>query len=74
MGSEAPFWWTEGGAEFWTHYVGYNDWGSSRDALLRMSVLDPDATLMLFLETTFDAAVEHAKWDLGPIRRRHFAG
>jgi hypothetical protein len=35
---------------------------------------DPDATLMLFLETTFDAAVEHAKWDLGPIRRRHFAG
>ncbi len=46
-GNSAPFWWTEGGAEFWTHNVGYNHWGSSRDMLLRMSILDPDATLTL---------------------------
>lgn len=46
-GNSAPFWWTEGGAEFWTHNVGYNHWGSSRDMLLRVSILDPDATLTL---------------------------
>lgn len=46
-GNSAPFWWTEGGAEYWTHNVGYNHWGSSRDMLLRMSILDEDATLTL---------------------------
>ncbi len=46
-GNSAPFWWTEGGAEYWTHNVGYNHWGTSRDALLRMSMLDPDTTLTL---------------------------
>lgn len=46
-GNSAPFWWTEGGAEYWTHNVGYNHWGSSRDMLLRVSMLDPDATLTL---------------------------
>jgi hypothetical protein len=36
----APFWWTEGGAEYWTHLTGFNWWTTSRDMLLRMSVLE----------------------------------
>lgn len=35
-----PFWWAEGGAEYWSHQAGYNFWGTSRDAFLRMSVLE----------------------------------
>lgn len=35
-----PFWWAEGGAEYWSHMAGYNFWGSSRDAFLRMSVVE----------------------------------
>lgn len=43
----APFWWAEGGAEYWSHRAGYNFWGSSRDAFLRTTwaegrVLDLD--------------------------------
>jgi hypothetical protein len=36
----APFWWTEGGAEYWTHLSGYNWWTTSRDMLLRMAILE----------------------------------
>jgi len=35
-----PFWWAEGGAEYWSHQAGYNFWGTSRDAYLRMSFLE----------------------------------
>jgi len=40
VSAHAPFWWTEGGAEYWSHKAGYNFWGTSRDAFLRMSVLE----------------------------------
>ena len=39
MGSE-PFWWTEGGAEYWSDNTGYNWWSSSRDMNIRMTVLE----------------------------------
>jgi Tol biopolymer transport system component len=35
-----PFWWAEGGAEYWSHMAGYNFWGTSRDAFLRMTFLE----------------------------------
>lgn len=40
MSAHAPFWWAEGGAEYWSHQAGENDWGTSRDAFLRMTVLE----------------------------------
>jgi len=36
--AHTPFWWAEGGAEYWSHQAGYNFWGTSRDAFLRMTV------------------------------------
>ena len=33
---------------------------------------DPDATLMAFLQSTFDAAADCADWDLETLARRHF--
>jgi hypothetical protein len=33
---------------------------------------DPDATLLGFLQSTFDAAASLADWDLTSMRRRHF--
>ena len=33
---------------------------------------DPDAALMAFMQSTFDAAAELASWDLAPFKRRHF--
>ncbi|MBT3222214.1 MAG: hypothetical protein HN348_24335, partial [Proteobacteria bacterium] len=35
-----PYWWVEGGAEYWSEQVGYNFWGSSREMHLRSSVLE----------------------------------
>lgn len=35
---------------------------------------DPEAALLDFLESTFDAAASLADWDLGQYRRRHFPG
>ncbi|MDP6931797.1 MAG: hypothetical protein QGG40_02730, partial [Myxococcota bacterium] len=49
--AHAPFWWAEGGAEYWSHEAGYNFWGTSRDAILRMSVLE-DRVLSLDEWTT----------------------
>ena len=40
VSTHAPFWWAEGGAEYWSHKAGYNFWGTSRDAYLRMTVLE----------------------------------
>ncbi len=40
MSAHTPFWWAEGGAEYWSHQAGENKWGSSRDAFLRMTVLE----------------------------------
>ena len=39
-GMKAPFVWIEGGAEYWTHEAGINSWTTSRDMLLRASVLE----------------------------------
>lgn len=33
---------------------------------------DPDAALLAFLQSTFDAAAELGRWDLDRFRRRHF--
>ncbi len=38
--AHTPFWWAEGGAEYWSHQAGTNFWGSSRDAFLRTTVLE----------------------------------
>jgi hypothetical protein len=38
-GDTTPFWWVEGGAEYWSDNAGYNWWTSARDANLRMTVL-----------------------------------
>lgn len=35
-----PFWWAEGGAEYWSHNAGTNRWDPSRDAFLRMTFVE----------------------------------
>ena len=35
-----PFWWSEGGAEYWSDQTGYNWWTSSRDMNIRMTTLE----------------------------------
>jgi hypothetical protein len=40
VSAHAPFWWAEGGAEYWSHNAGYNFWGNSREALLRTTFLE----------------------------------
>ncbi len=40
LSAHTPFWWAEGGAEYWSHMAGYNFWGTSRDAFLRTTVLE----------------------------------
>ncbi len=40
ISTHTPYWWAEGGAEYWSHQAGYNFWGTSRDAFLRMTVLE----------------------------------
>ena len=49
MSAHTPFWWAEGGAEYWSHQAGYNFWGTSRDAYLRMTVLE-------------DRVLDHDEW------------
>ena len=43
-GFAAPTYWVEGGAELWTDQAGHNSWNTSREMLLRASILD-DAEL-----------------------------
>ena len=38
--THTPFWWAEGGAEYWSDKAGYNNWGNSREAYLRTSFLE----------------------------------
>ncbi len=38
----APRWWSEGVAQFATNRLGYEDWDTHRDMLLRMAVLEDD--------------------------------
>ena len=38
--AHTPFWWAEGGAEYWSYYAGTNGWGTSRDAFLRTTFLE----------------------------------
>ena len=40
MSAHAPFWWAEGGAEYWSEEAGTNVWGTSREAFLRMTVAE----------------------------------
>ena len=40
MSVHTPFWWAEGGAEYWSHNAGYNFWGNSREAFLRTTFLE----------------------------------
>lgn len=40
LGDGEPFWWTEGGAEYWSDNTGYNWWSSSRDMNIRTTVLE----------------------------------
>ena len=40
MSSHTPFWWAEGGAEYWSYSAGTNIWGTSRDAYLRTTFLE----------------------------------
>ncbi len=38
-----PWWWTEGGAEYWSGRSGYNWWTSGRDRLVRTTILEDRA-------------------------------
>lgn len=40
FGNDEPFYWTEGGAEYWSDQAGYNWWTSSRDMHIRTTVLE----------------------------------
>jgi len=40
IGQNDPWWFTEGGAEFWSDNTGYYVWTSRRDAFIRQTVLD----------------------------------
>ena len=51
MTAHAPFWWAEGGAEYWSEQAGTNVWGTSREAFLRMTVAE-DRVLSLDEWTT----------------------
>lgn len=35
-----PFWWSEGGAEYWSDEAGYNWWTAARDQNIRMTFLE----------------------------------
>jgi hypothetical protein len=35
-----PFWWAEGGAEYWSDEAGYNWWTAARDQNIRMTFLE----------------------------------
>lgn len=39
-GRSAPWWYIEGGAEFWSERSGYNWWTSARDATIRTTMLE----------------------------------
>jgi hypothetical protein len=51
MSAHAPFWWAEGGAEYWSEEAGTNVWGVSREAFLRTTVAE-DRVLSLDEWTT----------------------
>ena len=51
MTAHAPFWWAEGGAEYWSEEAGTNVWGTSREAFLRLTVAE-DRVLSLDEWTT----------------------
>ena len=40
IGNNDPWWWVEGGAEFWSEESGYNWWTASRDTTIRNAVYD----------------------------------
>ncbi|GDX83312.1 hypothetical protein LBMAG42_51230 [Deltaproteobacteria bacterium] len=40
IGDNNPWYWTEGGAEYWSDQSGYNWWTPARDRTIRMSVLE----------------------------------
>ncbi len=40
IGDNNPWYWTEGGAEYWSDQAGYNWWTPGRDRTVRMSVLE----------------------------------
>lgn len=56
-----PFWWTEGGAEYWSDNTGYNWWTSSRDTNLRTTVLED----RLLTYDEWVTVIEKRDWDDG---------
>ncbi len=40
IGNNEPWYWTEGGAEYWSDQSGYNWWTPARDRTIRMSVIE----------------------------------
>jgi hypothetical protein len=48
VGDTDPWYWVEGGAEYWSDQAGYNWWTPARDLTIRMSVLED--TLLPFDE------------------------
>ena len=40
VGDNDPWWWVEGGAEYWSDQAGYNWWTGSRDQTIRTTVLE----------------------------------
>ncbi len=60
IGNNEPWYWTEGGAEYWSDQSGYNWWTPARDRTIRMSVLEDR---LLSWEEWQTVQQSHGWWD-----------
>ncbi len=60
--TDGPIWWVEGTAELWSHLSGYNFWGSSREAFMRVHTLDGK------LPSIDEWTTQADKWGIEPER------
>jgi hypothetical protein len=60
IGNNEPWYWTEGGAEYWSDESGYNWWTPARDRTIRMSVLEER---LLSWDEWKTVQQQHGWWD-----------
>ena len=60
IGNNEPWYWTEGGAEYWSDQSGYNWWTPARDRTIRMSVLEER---LLSWDEWKTVQQQHGWWD-----------
>jgi hypothetical protein len=60
VGDNNPWYWTEGGAEYWSDESGYNWWTPARDRTIRMSVLEER---LLSWDEWKTVQQQHGWWD-----------